>query len=126
MTNNLIKEFFVLSGFPEDLEDGFVDVLVTLTNDDNEYLVEIATPKALSTYMDEKKKNFCEPEFPLLFVRKLTPEIIRETLEQFASKKEDAFWLKLYHLTVELNIDDLNKLMKRYKKRVSAEENEIE
>lgn len=125
MTKNLIKNFFVLSGFPEDLEDGYIDVLVTLTNDDNEYLVEIATPKALSTYMDEKKKNFFQPEFPLLFVRKLTPEIIRETLEEFASKEEDAFWLKLYHLTVELTIDDLNKLLKRYEKRVSTE-NEVE
>jgi len=73
MSNNLVKNFYVLSGFPEDLEDGFVDVLVTLT-DDNEYFVEIATPKALSTYMDEKKRNFFEPEFPLLFVRKLTPD----------------------------------------------------
>ena len=125
MTNNLIKKFSVLSGFPEDLEDGFIDVLVTLTNDDTEYLVEIATPKALSTYMDEKKKNFFEPEFPLLFVRKLTSEIIRETLEEFASKQEDAFWLKLYHLTIELTIDDLNKLLKRYEKRVSTE-NEVE
>ena len=124
MSNNLVKNFYVLSGFPEDLEDGFVDVLVTLT-DDNEYLVEIATPKALSTYMDEKKKNFFQPEFPLLFVRKLTPEIIRETLEEFASKQEDTFWLKLYHLTVELTIDDLNKLRKRYEKRVSTE-NEVE
>ena len=125
MTNNLIKKFSVLSGFPEDLEDGFINVLVTLTNDDTEYLVEIATPKALSTYMDEKKKNFFEPEFPLLFVRKLTSEIIRETLEEFASKQEDAFWLKLYHLTIELTIDDLNKLLKRYEKRVSTE-NEVE
>lgn len=124
MSNNLVKKFSVLSGFPEDLEDGFVDVLVTLT-DDNEYLVEIATPKALSTYMDEKKKNFYEPEFPLLFVRKLTPEIIRETLEEFASKQEDTFWLKLYHLTVELTIDDLNELMIRYEKRMAAE-NEVE
>ena len=124
MSNNLVKNFYVLSGFPEDLEDGFVDVLVTLT-DDNEYLVEIATPKALSTYMDEKKKNFYEPGFPLLFVRKLTPEIIRETLEEFASKQEDTFWLKLYHLTVELTIDDLNDLMIRYEKRMAAE-NEVE
>ena len=124
MSNNLVKNFYVLSGFPEDLEDGFVDVLVTLT-DDNEYFVEIATPKALSTYMDEKKKNFYEPGFPLLFVRKLTPEIIRETLEEFASKQEDTFWLKLYHLTVELTIDDLNDLMIRYEKRMAAE-NEVE
>jgi len=124
MSNNLVKKFYVLSSFPEDLEDGFVDVLVTLT-DDNEYLVEIATPKALSTYMDEKKKNFYEPGFPLLFVRKLTPEIIRETLEEFASKQEDTFWLKLYHLTVELTIDDLNELMIRYEKRMAAE-NEVE
>jgi hypothetical protein len=124
MSNNLVKNFYVLSGFPEDLEDGFVDVLVTLT-DDNEYFVEIATPKALSTYMDEKKRNFFEPEFPLLFVRKLTPEIIRETLEEFASKQEDTFWLKLYHLTVELTIDDLNDLMIRYEKRMAAE-NEVE
>ena len=124
MSNNLVKKFYVLSSFPEDLEDGFVDVLVTLT-DDNEYLVEIATPKALSTYMDEKKKNFYEPGFPLLFVRKLTPEIIRETLEEFASKQEDTFWLKLYHLTVELTINDLNELMIRYEKRMAAE-NEVE
>jgi hypothetical protein len=124
MSNNLVKNFYVLSSFPEDLADGFVDVLVTLT-DDNEYFVEIATPKALSTYMDEKKRNFFEPEFPLLFVRKLTPEIIRETLEEFASKQEDTFWLKLYHLTVELTIDDLNDLMIRYEKRMAAE-NEVE
>ena len=62
MSNNLVKKFYVLSSFPEDLEDGFVDVLVTLT-DDNEYLVEIATPKALSTYMDEKKKISTNQDF---------------------------------------------------------------
>lgn len=124
MSKNKVKSFSFMGGRPKDQKNGIVDIFVTLENDDFEYWVEVATPQALSFSMDKEGKNFLEPAYPYIIVRELTPVIIREALEEFVSDKDDAFWLKLYHLTVELKIDDLNSLLDRYKKQEKQDNEE--
>ena len=124
MKENKVKSFSFIGGIPTDIYNGIVDVFVTLEDDDFEYWVEIATPKALSYHMEKNKQNFIEPGYPCIIVNELTPVVIREALEAFAVEQEDAFWLKLYHLTVEWNINDLNTILERHKKRLKEEEEE--
>ena len=124
MKENQVKSFRFMEGVPTDISNGIVDVFVTLKGDDFEYWVEIATPQALSSYIEKNKKNCIEPGYPYIIVHELTPLVIREALEAFAVDKEDAFWLKLYHLTVEWNINDLNTILDRHKKRLKDEEEE--
>jgi predicted kinase len=76
--------------------------------------------------MEKNKENFLERGYPCIIVCELTLLVIRETLEAFAADKEDAFWLKLYHLTVEWNIHDLNTILDRNKKRLKDEKEEEE
>lgn len=113
-----------MGGLPNDTYNGIVDVFVTLEDDDFEYWVEIATPQALSFHMKNNKENFIQPGYPYIIVAELTPSVIREALEAFVADKEDAFWLKLYHLTVEFNINDVNTVLDRHKKQLKSEEEE--
>jgi hypothetical protein len=124
MKDNQVKSFRFMGGVPTDIYKGIVDVFVTLEGDDFEYWVEIATPQALSFHMEKSKENFLKPGYPCIIVRELTTLVIREALEAFVVDKEDAFWLKFYHLTVEWNINDLNTILDRQKKRLKDEEEE--
>lgn len=113
-----------MGGLPDDIYNGKVDVFVTLELEDGdfEYWVEVTTPQALSSEMEETNRNFVKPGYPFIIVRELTLMVIRETLEAFAAEKEDAFWLKFYHLTVEFDINDLNTILDRHKKKIKDEE----
>lgn len=124
MKENKVKSFSFVGGVPSDIYNGIVDVFVTLEDDDFEYWVEIATPQALSFHMKKNKENFMGPGYPYIIVQELSPSVIREALEAFAVDQEDAFWLKLYHLTVEWNINDLNTILDRYKKKEEEEDEE--
>ena len=66
--------------------------------------------------MEKNKENFIEPGYPCIIVHELTPSVIREALEAFAVDKEDAFWLKLYHTTATLTIEDINEILDRKEK----------
>ena len=55
-------------------------------------------------------------------MHELTPLVIQEAFEAFAVDEEDAFWLKLYYLTVEWNINNLNTILDRQKKRLKDKE----
>ena len=118
MKDNQVKSFRFMGGVPTDIYNGIVDVFVTLEGDDFEYWVEIATAQALSSHMEKNKENFIEPGYPCIIVRD-----IREALKAFAV---DKVWLKLYHLTVDWNINDLNTILDRQKKRLKDEEEEEE
>ena len=72
--------------------------------------------------MEKNKESFIEPGYPYIIVHELTPLVIGKALEAFAVDKEDVSWLKLYHLTVEQNIDDLNTILDHQKKRLGNEE----
>ena len=125
MKTNRIKGMTFMSGVPDNIYDGCVDVFVTLEDDDDlKYLFEVTTPQALASHMDERKQSFLEPLYPFIIVRELTPAVIKEAIEAFLIEEEDGFWFKLYYSIPYLTIDDLNLIIDRRKKEMQAEEEE--
>ena len=108
-----------------DLENDCLDVFVTLENDAY-YLIEVTTPKFFYTLMEKFKSNFVPPSYPYVIVSKLTDDIIRAAIQEFIDTKEDSYWLKLYHMTATLKIEDINEILYRKKKQNTELEAEIE
>lgn len=106
METNKVKSVTFMSGAPIDIQNGSVDVYVTLEDDDSKYWLEVTTPQALASHMDERKQRFLEPLYP------------------FIIEEEDGFWFKLYDSIPYLTIDDLNLIIDRRKKEMQAEEKE--
>ena len=98
-----------------DLENDCLDVFVTLENDAY-YLIEVTTPKFFYTLMEKFKSNFVPPSYPYIIVSKLTDDIIRAAIQEFIDTKEDSYWLKLYHMTATLKIEDINEILDRKEK----------
>ena len=87
-----------------------LDVFVTLENDAS-YIVEVATLQSLSARMKRIESDFVPAGYPYIIVSKLTDEIIRAAIQEFIDTEEDSYWLKLYHLTATLNIEDINEII---------------
>ena len=98
-----------------DLENDCLDVFVTLENDAC-YLIEVTTPKFFYTLMEKFKSNFVPPSYPYIIVSKLTDEIIHAAIQSFIDTKDDSYWLKLYHTTATLKIEDINEILDRKEK----------
>jgi hypothetical protein len=90
-----------------DIEDYNLDVFVEL-EDGYTYTVVIATAKNILSLMDNEKTNFSEPGDPFIIVRKLTKEIIEETVKAYA--ENDAYWLKFYCFAGEVDTAVFNRL----------------
>jgi len=108
-----------------DLENDCLDVFVTLENDDY-YLIEVTTPRFFYTLMEKFKSNFVPPSYPYIIVSKLTDDIIRAAIQEFIDTKEDSYWLKLYHMTATLKIEDINEILYRKEKENTELETEID
>lgn len=108
-----------------DLENDCLDVFVTLENDDY-YLIEVTTPRFFYTLMEKFKSNFVPPSYPYIIVSKLTDDIIRAAIQEFIDTKEDSYWLKLYHMTATLKIEDINEILYRKEKENTELEAEID
>ena len=108
-----------------DLENDCLDVFLTLENDDY-YLIEVTTPRFFYTLMEKFKSNFVPPSYPYIIVSKLTDDIIRAAIQEFIGTKEDSYWLKLYHLTATLKIEDINEILYRKEKKNTELETEID
>lgn len=108
-----------------DLENDCLDVFVTLENDAY-YLIEVTTPKFFYTLMEKFKSNFVPPSYPYIIVSKLTDDIIRAAIQEFIDTKEDSYWLKLYHMTATLKIEDINEILYRKEKENTELEAEID
>lgn len=91
MKKTKIKSISFMGGMPIDIYNGSVDVFITLENDDDKYWVEVTTPQALASHMDEKKQRFLEPRYPFIIVRELTAAVIKEAIEAFIIEKRDNF-----------------------------------
>ena len=76
MKTNKVKSINLMGGMPSNIYDDWVDVFVTLEDDDAQYWVEVTTPQALFSYMDKKNQKFLEPLYPFIIVRELTPAVI--------------------------------------------------
>ena len=90
----------------ENIYDDSVDVIVTL-DDDSSYVIDVVTPQYLLSLMKEKNQPFIEPGENYIVVKKLTPEIIEETIRAFV-QENDAYWLKLLHISSYFDIETLN------------------
>ena len=108
-----------------DLENDCLDVFVTLENDDR-YLIEVTTPRFFYTLMEKFKSNFVPLSYPYVIVSKLTDDIIRAAIQEFIDTKEDSYWLKLYHMTATLKIEDINEILYRKEKENTELEAEID
>ncbi|MGC7873761.1 hypothetical protein ACPUYX_19895 [Desulfosporosinus sp. SYSU MS00001] len=73
----------------------------------------VSTPQYFLSYMEKEKKEFVEAGSPFVIVKKLTEEIIRDAIEDYC--RGNAYWIKVYHLAVDLNIDEVNSLMESQK-----------
>ena len=91
-----------------DIENSNIDVFVEL-EDGYTYTVVVATAKNIESLMDKEKMNYFEPGYPFIIVKKLTKDIIEETLKAYA-KNNDGYWLKLYHFAGKINKTVFNKL----------------
>ena len=91
----------------KDIDDDNIDVFVEL-DDGYSYTVVVATYKNIVSQMDKTKNEFLEPGSPFIIVKRLTKEIIEQAIKSFA--KDDAYWLKLHHLSAEFDISTLNTL----------------
>ena len=54
-TTTRVKSITFMSGAPIDIYNGSADVFVTLENDDSKYLLEVTTPQALASHIDERR-----------------------------------------------------------------------
>ena len=104
---------------PTDLIDDCLDVFVSLENDDI-YVVEVTTPQCLSALMKESEGDFLPPDYPYIIVSKLTDEIIQAAIQSFIDTNDDLYWLKLYHTTATLKIEDINEILDRKEKEDMA------
>ena len=100
---------------PTDLMNDCLDVFVSLENDAS-YLVEVATPQFLSALMEKVESDFVPPGYPYIIVSKLTDEAIRAAIQEFIDTEDDSYWLKLYHITATLKIEDINEILDRKEK----------
>jgi hypothetical protein len=91
-----------------DIENSNIDVFVEL-EDGYTYTVVVATAKNIESLMDKEKMNYFEPGHPFIIVKKLTKDIIEETLKAYA-ENNDGYWLKLYHFAGKINKTVFNKL----------------
>ena len=69
--------------------------------------------------------EFVLPDYPLIIVSKLTDDIIKAAIESFINPQEqdptdphdELYWLKLYHLTAKLDIEEIDEILYRKKTR---------
>lgn len=84
-----------------DSENDNIDVFVKLEDGYTHTLVLI-TPKNLEYLMEKEQKNYFGPAHPYVIVKKLTKEIIEETIQAYVEKNE-AYWLKFYHFAGDID-----------------------
>ena len=104
---------------PKDLLNDCLDVLVYLEDDyctdGFSYVIEVTTPQFLSALIEKSGDNFLPPDYPCIIVSKLTDEIIHAAIQSLIETEDDSYWLKLYHTTTWLKIEDLNETLYRKK-----------
>ncbi|MGE6488815.1 hypothetical protein [Paenisporosarcina sp. NPDC076898] len=94
------------------IKDDNVDVFVEL-DDGYTYNLVVSTPKNLETEMSREKSDYISPGQPMVFVKELTEENIRKALESYL--EYNAYWLKLYYLAGEFDLDTFAQMLNRIK-----------
>lgn len=108
----------------ENIYDDSVDVNVTLDDGFN-YVIEVVTPQYFLSFMKEKNQLFMEPGCNYIVVKKLTPEIIEDTVRAFV-EKNDAYWLKLFDIGSYLDIETLDRARDQFIAKYDIDDTEDE
>ena len=102
-----IKQIKFVDEAIDDLYIDRIDVLVENINGYT-YTVSVTTPDYLSKQMREEKSDFISPCSPMIIVKKLSKEIVKQAIEFYA--ENDGYWLKLCQFGNAIDISILNKL----------------
>jgi hypothetical protein len=121
-TEDILEEDDILDD--DDIENSHIDVFVEL-DDGYTYNVEVATAKNLDYFMDLEQRNYLGPTYPTIIVRKLTREIIQETITAYA-EKNDGYWLKLYHFAANIDETVFKKLQAEHEEDLKELDDELD
>ena len=94
--------------------------------DEFAYFVEVTTPQFLSVLMEGEKSDFLSPGYSYIIVSKLTDDIIKASIQSLINTKNDSYWLKLYHITSFLEIEEINEILYRKKQKSMELDAQIE
>ena len=109
-----INEIRLVTEIPKD-GSGSIDVLIR-SESGYTYCMEVCTPSYFTQEMAEENENFIKPQNPKIIVRKLEECTIREAITAYT--KNDAYWLKLFQFSSEIDLSILDKLQEdHYKKQ---------
>ena len=95
------------------INDDNIDVFVEL-DDGFSYNLVVATPRNLETLMSREEIDYLSPGHPMIFVKVLTEENIRKAIEGYL--EDNAYWLKLYYLAGEFDLEIFAQMLKKIKK----------
>jgi len=93
----------------ECIDNDNIDVFVEL-EDGYSYALVVITPKNIMHLMEKNEQCYLEVGHPMIIVKELTHECINSAIEAYS--KDDAYWLKEYHLSGEFDINLLNEMLK--------------
>lgn len=99
----------------ENIKDDNIDVFVEL-DDGFTYTLVVGTPKNLETLMEKENIEYLPAMPPMIIVKELTEENIRKALDTFLDN--NAYWLKLYYLAGELDMEILENTLSRLKSEI--------
>lgn len=85
-----------------DIENDNLDVFIQLSNSSYIYTVVVATPRNIEFLMQKEEMNYFEPGHPFVLVKRLTKDIIVETLTAYVEENE-SYWLKFYHFADDID-----------------------
>jgi hypothetical protein len=91
-----------------EIQHSNIDVTVEL-KDGSKYVVTLTTLNHLQYKMEKNKMNYLGVGYPMIIVKSLTKDIIIETIKSYV-KKNDGYWLKLYHFADAIDPRLLNQL----------------
>jgi hypothetical protein len=78
-----------------EIEQSLIDIFVEVETGDR-YIVTLVTPKFINYTMEQQNINFFKTGDPFIMVKKLTQEIIAETIKAYVEESE-GYYLKLHH-----------------------------
>jgi hypothetical protein len=92
----------------KDIENDNIDVFVEL-EDRYKYTVVLGSYKNILSAMDRTKRDFLEPGYFFIIVKKLTQEIIEQAIQAFP-EEDDGYWSKFDYLSTESGMITLDTL----------------